>query len=81
MQPKYAVKKNNDGFRTHGENSIEDLNKGQTFDMVLHPVEQQISESYKTFDMVSKLLQNGSTTKRFFQRYGNSKIIVNETQV
>ena len=31
--------------------------------------------------MVSKLLQNGSTTKKFFQRYGNSKVIVNSTAV
>ena len=31
--------------------------------------------------MVSKLLQNGSTTKKFFQRYGNSKVIVNSEAV
>ena len=31
--------------------------------------------------MVSKLLENGSTTKKFFQRYGNSKVIVNASSI
>ena len=32
---------------------------------------ERISASYKTFDMVQKLLKNGSTTKKFFDRYGS----------
>ena len=31
---------------------------------------KKVSVSYKTFEMVSKILQNGSTTKKFFERYG-----------
>lgn len=32
---------------------------------------KRVSTSYKTFDMVMKLLQNGTETNKFFERYGN----------
>ena len=32
---------------------------------------KRVSVSYKTFEMVQKMLQNGSTTKEFFERYGH----------
>ena len=45
----------------------------------------KVSASYKTFDMVTKLLSNGSVTKTFFERYGEKiaqkkLIITPETQ-
>ncbi len=33
--------------------------------------QKRVSTSYKTFDMVMKLLQNGPETNKFFERYGN----------
>jgi len=32
---------------------------------------KRVSTSYKTFDMVMKLLQNGPETNKFFERYGS----------
>ena len=44
--------------------------------------ESRISASYKTFDMVCKILENGSVKKQFFERYGNnlSQILKNERE-
>ena len=32
----------------------------------VEPPKERVSGSYKTFEMVSKLLENGSVTKNFF---------------
>ena len=44
--------------------------------------ESRLSASYKTFDMVCKILENGSVKKQFFERYGNnlSQILKNERE-
>lgn len=44
------------------------------------PQKQKISGSYKTFEMVSKLLQNGSTTKSFFERYQEGVVVQSPTK-
>ena len=44
----------------------------------------KVSASYKTFSMVQKLLENGSVTKQFFDRYkdplASNNLVIRDTQ-
>ena len=44
----------------------------------------KVSASYKTFSMVQKLLENGSVTKQFFDRYkdelATNNLVIRDTQ-
>jgi len=42
---------------------------------------KRVSTSYKTFDMVMKLLQNGTETNKFFERYGNGAQVGSQVKI